>query len=85
MDVCCEGVPATGADVPKKGATMKTNQIEFAALTPPEQQAWVDFCAKEIARHQDDIDRVAKELAHIKKRYGIEPRSVFVAVWIEVR
>jgi hypothetical protein len=80
MAVCCEGV-----GIPSKAKSMKTNQIEFAALTPAEQQAWVDFCAKEIARHQDDIDRVEKELSHIKKRYGIEPRSVFVAVWIEVR
>lgn len=63
---------------------MKT--IDFSDLTPAEQQAWCDFCLKEICRHQEDVNRVCRELAYIAENYGVVPRKVggYVDTWIEV-
>lgn len=62
-----------------------TNIIEFSSLSNAEKQAWVDFCAHEIERHQQDIDRTTKELEYIKNRYGIEARSIYVATWVLIK
>lgn len=62
-----------------------TKTVEFSSLTAAEKQAWVDFCAHEIARHQQDIDRTLRELEYIKNRYKIEPRSIYVATWVLIK
>ena len=59
--------------------------IEFASLTPAERQAWVDFVCHEIERHERDIKRSTDELDFIKQKYGIEPRRVYIAKWIEIK
>ena len=62
-----------------------TKFVEFASLSDAEKQAWVDFCFHEIHRHQEDIDRVNKELTYIKERYKIEPRATYVATWVLIK
>jgi poly(3-hydroxybutyrate) depolymerase len=62
----------------------KSSQVGFATLSDAEKQAWVDFSLKEIHRHQEDIDRVRAELEHIRNKYGIVPRSIYVGTWLEV-
>ena len=62
-----------------------TKTVEFSSLSTAEKQAWVDFCAHEIARHQQDIDRTLRELEYIKNRYKIEPRSIYVATWVLIK
>jgi hypothetical protein len=62
-----------------------SSHIEFSSLTPAERQAWVDFVAHEIERHEQDIKRSTDELEYIKKKWGIEPRKVYMAKWIEIK
>lgn len=62
-----------------------TKTVEFSSLSTAEKQAWVDFCAHEIERHEKDIARTSKELQYIKERYGIEPRSIYVATWVLIK
>ena len=64
---------------------LDSNHIEFSSLTPAERQAWVDFVYHEIERHERDIKRSSTELDFIKRKYGIEPRKVYVAKWIEIK
>lgn len=62
-----------------------TKTVEFSSLSAAEKQAWVDFCFHEIERHEKDIARTSKELQYIKERYGIEPRSIYVATWVLIK
>lgn len=97
MSDCCEGDSAFEnvqlsdiedekdySELPKNVAERNMNCVEFSAMSPAERQAWVDFCAHEIERHQSDIERTTKELEYIKGRYGIEPRNIYLATWVEV-
>jgi hypothetical protein len=79
---CCEGIPTEAK--PKK-RTRNTNVINFASLSPAEQTAFADFQLKEKLRHQDDIDLIERDLAIMKKHYGIEPRGIFLNRWLEVQ
>lgn len=59
--------------------------VSFESLSREEQQAFVNFVAHEIERHERDISRGRKELDFIEQKYGIKAQSVYVGAWVEVR
>ena len=59
--------------------------INFCDLSPSEQQAFADYQANELFRHEQDIKHIKADLAFIKKIYGIKARQIFVGKWIEVQ
>ena len=63
---------------------MTDTVINFADLTPDEQQAFCNFQLKEKYRHLSDIDKIDKDLEAIERLYRIKPRHVFVEKWIEI-
>jgi hypothetical protein len=62
----------------------RTSQIDFAAMTPPEQQAMVNIWLHEIFRHLEDIHRSWKELEYIEQKYGLKAMNTFVSTWIQI-
>ena len=82
---CCEG--STAFSNPKSQTEKlprNTRYIHFSSLSASEQQAFCDFQEKEKRRHQEDIDKINKDLAIMKSRYGLEPRLIYVHSWLEV-
>ncbi|MGB5217894.1 MAG: hypothetical protein WBN66_06310 [Smithella sp.] len=59
--------------------------INFSELSPEEQQAFADYQANELYRHELDIKHIMADLIFIKKHYGIKARNIYVGAWIEVQ
>jgi hypothetical protein len=59
--------------------------INFGEMSLPEQQAFADYQANELYRHEQDIKHIRADLAFIKKNYGIKARQIYVGGWIEVQ
>lgn len=77
---CCEG-----EGIPTKSRKVDSNVINFAALSPEQQQAFADFQLKEKHRHLHDIENIDKDLAIMKQHYGIEAQGIFINTWLEVK
>lgn len=58
-------------------------EIKFDDMTPAERQAWADFQLKESYRHLEDIEAIDENLKHLKERWGVVPRKIFVKTRIE--
>ena len=57
--------------------------IRFQDLQQYERQAFADFLHKEKRRHLGDIERIERDLEHIKTLYGVEPREIYCE-WVQI-
>jgi hypothetical protein len=82
---CCNGDSVfENPECIKSIEPKNTRYTHFSSLSASEQQAFCDFQEKEKRRHQEDIDKINKDLAIMKSRYGLEPRLIYIHSWLEV-